>query len=86
MQNVSVSGGSSDTSNTNAASGGNGTGIIDIRSLTLAPGDTVTIDFEATLAATIPNGTSVLNQAQLSADNLSPRTSNQTSTLRNNFV
>jgi len=81
LQNVSVSGGSGDTSNTNAASGGNGTGIIDIRSLTLAPGDTVTIDFEATLAATIPNGTSVLNQAQLSADNLSPRTSNQTSTL-----
>ena len=85
LQILSVSDPGADSSNSNATGGANGTGIVDIRSLTLAaqgePGATVTIEFQATLAAVIPDGTNVLNQAQLTADSLPAAPSNETSTL-----
>jgi uncharacterized repeat protein (TIGR01451 family)/fimbrial isopeptide formation D2 family protein len=85
LQVLSVSDTNADRTNSNATGGVNGTGIVDIRNLTLAaqgdPGDTVTIEFEATLAPVIQSGTTVLNQAQLTADNLASATSNETSTL-----
>jgi uncharacterized repeat protein (TIGR01451 family)/fimbrial isopeptide formation D2 family protein len=70
-----------DTTNTDATGGANGTGIVDIRNLTLAVNDSVTIVFEAMLAPSIPNGTAVLNQALLTVGNLTSEPSNQTSTL-----
>ncbi|HEY0720737.1 MAG TPA: isopeptide-forming domain-containing fimbrial protein [Gammaproteobacteria bacterium] len=80
--NISAAG-ATDTSN--PTGGVNGTGVVQIGNLSLAakgdPNDTVTIVFEATLAAVIDSGTVVLNQAQLSAGSISPSTSNQTSTL-----
>ncbi len=85
LQILSVSDASADSSNSNAAGGANGTGIVDIRNLTLAaqgePGASVTVEFQATLAAVIPSGTAVLNQAQFSGDNLPAVASNETSTL-----
>jgi uncharacterized repeat protein (TIGR01451 family)/fimbrial isopeptide formation D2 family protein len=55
-----------DTSNTSATGGANGTGLLDVRNLTLpASGGTVLVEFEVTLAAVIANGTDVLNQSQL---------------------
>src|SRR5574341_105100 len=85
LQLLSVSDSNADTTNTNAAGGANGTGIVDIRNLTLAaqgdPNDSVTIVFEARLVPVIQSGTTVLNQAQVTGDNLTPETSNITSTL-----
>jgi uncharacterized repeat protein (TIGR01451 family)/fimbrial isopeptide formation D2 family protein len=85
LQLISVSDPDADTTNTNATGGANGTGVVDIRNLTLAaqgnPGDSVTIEFEVTLLPVIQSGTTVLNQAQLTGDNLSNESSNQTSTL-----
>ena len=56
-----------DTSNSNPTGGASGTGILDIRnlSLTAAGGgdDSLTIEFEVTLASVIDSGTVVLNQA-----------------------
>lgn len=53
-----------DTSNTNPSGGANGTGVLDIRNLTLgASGGSVTVEFEVTLAPVIANGTVVLNQS-----------------------
>lgn len=82
---VSVSDSNADSSNTNGTGGVNGTGIVDVRGITLQPqgtaGDTVTIVFTATLAPVIPNNTTVLNEAQLTGDSLPATTSNQTSTL-----
>ncbi len=57
-----------DASNTNATGGASGTGVLDVRNLTLAPsGGTAVIEFEVTLAPVITNGTDVLNQSQLLA-------------------
>ena len=85
LQIISISDMNADTINTNGAGGINGTGIVDIRNLTLdaqgGANDTVTIVFEAALAPVIQSGLTVLNQAQLTADNLANTTSNQTSTL-----
>jgi uncharacterized repeat protein (TIGR01451 family)/fimbrial isopeptide formation D2 family protein len=85
LQLLSVSDAGVDTTNTNAAGGANGTGIVDIRNLTLAAqgqaGDAVTIEFEAQLAPVIQSGTAVLNRARLTGDHLSSATSNETSTL-----
>lgn len=68
-----------------AAGGANGTGMLDIRNLTLgAEGeadDSLTIAFEAALAPVIQSGTSVPNRARLTADNLPLALSNETSTL-----
>jgi uncharacterized repeat protein (TIGR01451 family)/fimbrial isopeptide formation D2 family protein len=85
LQLISVSDTNADTTNSNSTGGANGTGILDIRNLTLdangGPNDTVTIVFEATLVPVIQSGRTVLNQAQLTADNLTSATSNETSTL-----
>jgi len=85
LQLVSVSDPGANTTNCSATGGANGTGIIDIRNLTLGvlgnPDDTVTIEFEATLAPVIQDGTAVLNQAELAADNPASATSNETATL-----
>jgi len=85
LQLLSVSDTNADSTNSNATGGANGTGIVDIRNLTLGAqgdaNDTLTIVFEATLAPVIQSGTTVLNQAQLSANNQVLATSNQTSTL-----
>ena len=61
-----------DTSNTNPNGGSNGTGLVDIRNLSLAandgaPGgaDTVEVVFEVTLLPVIDGGRVVLNQASL---------------------
>ncbi|MEN8244135.1 MAG: isopeptide-forming domain-containing fimbrial protein [Thermodesulfobacteriota bacterium] len=85
LQIISVSDNNADTTNTDDMGGANGTGIVDIRNLALdAQGgadDTVTIVFEARLAAVIQSGLTVLNHAQLTADNLASAISNQTATL-----
>ena len=85
LQLLSVSDSGADTTNTNGTGGASGTGIVDIRNLTLAvqgdPNDSVTIVFEAKLAPVIQSGTTVLNQALLTGGNLTSEPSNQTSTL-----
>jgi uncharacterized repeat protein (TIGR01451 family)/fimbrial isopeptide formation D2 family protein len=85
LQLVSVSDAGASTAATTATGGANGTGLVDIRNLTLgASGSataTRTIVFEATLAAVLPSGTTVLNDASLSASGVTPTTSNTTSTL-----
>ena len=54
-----------DTSNTNAAGGAGGTGLLDVRGLELLNlGDALEIEFEATLGPILSNGRAVLNQAQ----------------------
>ena len=82
---ISVSDLNADVSNTDAAGGANHTGLLDIRNLALdaqgGANDTVTIVFEARLAPVIQSGSTVLNQARLTADNLASATSNQTATL-----
>ena len=73
-----------DTSNTDSSGGPNGTGILDIRNITLAPqgeiNNALTIAFEATLLPVIQSGTIVINRANLTGDNLSSATSNETAT------
>jgi uncharacterized repeat protein (TIGR01451 family)/fimbrial isopeptide formation D2 family protein len=85
LQLISDLGADADSTNTNDTGGANGTGIVDIRNLTLAeqgdPNDSVTIVFEARLASVISSGTTVLNQALLTGGNLTDEPSNQTSTL-----
>jgi large repetitive protein len=57
------------TSASNASGGTNGTGLLDLRNLSIgaagAANDTVTVDFTAQLAPVIDNGTVVLNQASV---------------------
>ena len=55
-----------DASNTSATGGANGTGIVDVRDLSLdAPGDSLLIEFEVTLAPVLANGSVVANQSWL---------------------
>ena len=57
-----------DSSNTSATGGTRGTGLVDVRNLSVAAAggaDTVTIVFEARLAPVIVNGTVVPDQAQM---------------------
>jgi uncharacterized repeat protein (TIGR01451 family) len=54
-----------DASNTSATGGTNGTGVLDVRNLTIAPDAAAVIEFEIVLAASIANGTLVTNQSQL---------------------
>jgi len=67
---VTVPGGA-DSSNTSSTGGSKGTGVLEIRNLSL-PGlnDSVLIEFEITLAPVIGNGTLVTNQAQLRVDDV----------------
>jgi len=58
-----------DTSNTSSTGGAKGTGLVDVRNLSLsAPGESLVIEFEITLAPVIANGTSVANQSELLLD------------------
>jgi len=61
----------SDISNTNANGGTNGTGLMDVRALTLdavgGVNDNLLIEFEVRLAPAITNATVVMNQAQLNS-------------------
>lgn len=65
---VSIPAGASATF-TNSSGGSKGSGLVDIRNLSIdsqgGANDTLTIVFEARLAAVITSGTAVLNQAQL---------------------
>ncbi|WP_193161518.1 isopeptide-forming domain-containing fimbrial protein [Microbulbifer hainanensis] len=54
-----------DSSNTDAAGGAQGSGLLDIRNLSLAGNGSLNIVYEVTLAAVIDSGTAVLNQAQV---------------------
>ncbi|MCG6909780.1 MAG: DUF11 domain-containing protein [Deltaproteobacteria bacterium] len=85
LQIVDVSDEDADITSTDGAGGVNNTGMLDVRNLTLdaqgSANDSVTIVFEATLASAIQSGLAVLNQARVTADNLTATPSNQTSTL-----
>jgi uncharacterized repeat protein (TIGR01451 family) len=60
-----------DTSNTDPNGGTNGTGILDIRNLSLGGlGDSLLIEFEIVLAPVIANGSYVTNQSQSLVDGL----------------
>ncbi|MGH7292042.1 MAG: DUF11 domain-containing protein, partial [Myxococcota bacterium] len=61
---VSVPGGA-DTSNTSATGGASGTGVLDVRNLSVAAGASVEVEFEVVLAAVIANGSYATNQSQL---------------------
>ncbi len=54
-----------DSSNTSATGGAKGTGVLDVRNFSVAALQSVTIEFEITLAPAIANGTYVTNQSQL---------------------
>ena len=55
-----------DTINTSSSGGTYGSGLLDVRNLTLGVAEVVLIEFEATLAPIITNGSYVANQSQLS--------------------
>lgn len=58
-----------DVSGTSATGGANGTGLLDIRNLSLAnPGDSLLVEIDIQLAPVIANGTEVLNQSEVLAD------------------
>jgi uncharacterized repeat protein (TIGR01451 family) len=58
-----------DVSNTSATGGTKGTGLLDVRNLTLpASGGTVTVVFDVRLAPVIANGTLVANQSYLNVN------------------
>jgi len=63
--------GGADRSNTSSTGGASGSGVLDIRDLSL-PGlnDSLLIEFEITLAPVIADGTYVTNQAQLRVDDV----------------
>ena len=62
---VSVPAGAN-TASTDPSGGDAGTGLLDVRNLSLAgPGDSVTIEFEVELAPVLANGRLVLNQSQM---------------------
>ena len=54
-----------DTSNTNATAGVNGSGVVDVRNLSLPAGATIVLEFEATLASVIAAGSVAADQAEL---------------------
>ena len=57
--------GGADTSNTSATGGASGTGVLDVRNLSVAAGASVVVEFEVVLAAVIANGRDATNQSQL---------------------
>ena len=64
-----------DTTNTDPHGGSNGTGLLDVRNLSLdaqnpTNSDELTIEFDVTLAPVINSGTLVLNQARMQIGNL----------------
>ena len=54
-----------DTSNTSATGGAQGTGVVDVRNLSVPASGSVLLEFEITLAPAIADGTYVTNQSQL---------------------
>ncbi|MBN2428043.1 MAG: DUF11 domain-containing protein [Deltaproteobacteria bacterium] len=56
-----------DVSNADPNGGTKGTGLVDIRGMSVASGDTLTVEFTVQLAPIIISGTQVLNQADLIA-------------------
>ncbi|MCI0437257.1 MAG: DUF11 domain-containing protein, partial [Gemmatimonadetes bacterium] len=54
-----------DVSFTSSTGGAKGTGVIDVRNLSLPAGNQALIQFDITLASAIPNGTVVTNQSSL---------------------
>ncbi len=54
-----------DTSNTNATGGVNGSGVVDVRNLSLPAGATIVLEFEATLASVIAAGSVAADQSEL---------------------
>ncbi len=54
-----------DATNTNPAGGTNSAGLLDVRGLNLPVDAELSLQFEVTLASSIPNGTVVTNQAEL---------------------
>jgi uncharacterized repeat protein (TIGR01451 family) len=54
-----------DASNTSGTGGPRGTGVIDVRNLSLGAGESLLVEFEITLAPTLADGSLVTNQAQL---------------------
>jgi uncharacterized repeat protein (TIGR01451 family)/fimbrial isopeptide formation D2 family protein len=82
---VYISDPSADISFINDSGGLNASGIVDIRNINLSAqgssNNSLTIVFDAILEGVIDSGTLVINQAQLSGDNLSSMTSNETATL-----
>jgi hypothetical protein len=67
-----------DSSNTDATGGSKGAGLIDIRGLTVAAGETLTTEFTVQLAPVISSDTLVLNQAELALDGQTIRRSDDT--------
>lgn len=63
-----------DASRTSPTGGARGTGLVDVRNLSVGVAgsatDTVVVEFEVRLAPVMPHGTVVLNQAQLTANGL----------------
>ena len=58
-----------DVSNTNPIGGANGSGVIDIRNLSVPVSGEILIQFDVTLAASLDNGTVVTNQSALRLSN-----------------
>jgi len=52
-----------DITNTSGTGGANGTGVIDVRNLSLAAGEEAVVVFDITLASSLSNGSVVTNQA-----------------------
>ena len=59
--------GGADASNTNPMGGAAGTGVLDVRNLSVAPGAVAVVEFEVVLAPVIANGSYATNQSQLEA-------------------
>ncbi|MFZ8983685.1 MAG: hypothetical protein ACO213_05315 [Steroidobacteraceae bacterium] len=59
-----------DASASDPAGGGRGTGLLDISGLSLGAGETIVVEFEATLAAVIANGSQVANQSGLRVNDI----------------
>jgi uncharacterized repeat protein (TIGR01451 family) len=57
--------GGADTIGTDPNGGAAGTGVVDVRDLSVAPGGSVLVEFDVTLANPIPAGTLVTDQAEL---------------------
>jgi uncharacterized repeat protein (TIGR01451 family)/fimbrial isopeptide formation D2 family protein len=85
LQVISLSDAGADSSASNAGGGANGSGLVDIRNLSLAaagdPAATRTLVVEARLDAVLPSGSTVLNQGRLLQGALPVATSNSVSTL-----
>src|SRR5262245_16813087 len=57
-----------DPTNTNPVGGAKGTGVLDLRNLSVPGNGEILVEFEITLAPVIADGTSVTNQSQLRID------------------